>query len=320
MSVMSWGRGLACRAVLMGCFASSALPGCAAFGAHKPSLVAQGKYYSSGDPHYDEFFIALYLLQVEMADAPKLAEGERRALAEALTAPADADAAGIGQRLHEEAQKLGHAGVHLRLDTHLDTAKPEMASATLRSNARPKDGPTAVLLNQVETSAAHLARSVSEMKEGEEALGRLEPLSVSLDAGVDTAFADTHFGKQGEVRRNLADAQQLIGLMRTRAQAVHATSEQLLAELTKNIDTDDGSLGPAAGGAVIPESEPASKANDASKKPAPKARPANKPAAGAVSAKPAPARPKATAAPAGEAPAAKPPASKAPAASRDFEP
>ncbi len=319
MSVISSGRALASLALLAGCLALSALPGCASFGARKPSLVAQGKYYSSGDPHYDEFFIAIYLLQVEMADAPKVPDGERRALAETLAIPADSDAAAIGQRLREEAQKLSHAGVHLRLDAKLGTVKPDLPSATLRSNARPKDGPAAALLNQLETSGTQLARSASEMKEGEEALARLEPLSVSLDAGVETAFAETHFGKQGEVRRNLFDAQQLIGLMRTRAQAVHATSEQLLGELTRNVNTDDGSLGPAPG-AVSAESEPASKPNETSKKPPPKARPAAKPTAAAAPARPSAPRPKPAAAPEGDAPAPKAPPSKAPPAPRDFEP
>ncbi|MEO6601250.1 MAG: hypothetical protein ABIQ16_15330 [Polyangiaceae bacterium] len=296
------------------CFA--ALPGCAAVDANRPSTVARGKYYSSGEAHYDEFFISLYWMQVAMADAPRVPENERLALAKALSLPPGSDTSALGARLREEAQRLSLAGIHLRLDQTPAPDKFAQASVTLRSSARPKDDPSAVLLRQVEQSGTNLLRSIDDMTQGEENLRKFAPQAANLDAVAEVAFADTRVGKLGEVRKNLADARQLIPLMLARATEVHHESEALLLELSKAVNTDDGSLGPAPG--AEPNAEPV-KAPDSGKKTAAKARPKAKPSG--VTPPPA-ARPKA--APGGDAPAPAPaPApkpSKAPAAPRDFEP
>jgi len=286
------------------------LPGCSVFASHGPSTVAQGKYYASGEPYYDEFFIALYMSQLGMGEAPRVPETERRNLLQILKLPPETPAAEIEHPLREEALKLSRAGVHLRLDQRL-SANPEMASVELRSNARPKENPSAALLAQVETSATNLLRSSGEMKAGEAALGKLEVMTITLDASVERAFAQSHFGKQAEVKKNLADAHRLIALMRARAGEVRGASEQLLSVLSKAVNTDDGSLGPAGGEAP---SEPAVEAGkpDSAKKPT--AKPAHPKLAPATHAKPAPAAD-------GDTPA-KPPAaaSKPGPAPRDFEP
>ncbi|MET0794937.1 MAG: hypothetical protein ABW061_25685 [Polyangiaceae bacterium] len=297
------------RGLLAGNLCLATLPGCAVFGGPTPSTVAQGKYYSSGDPRYDEFFIALYSMQVAMADAPRVPEAEQRALAKALSLSPEADIPAIGERLHEEAQKLSRAGVHLRLDRNPAKDRLDRASVSLRSTARPKDDPSAALLTQVEQSATNLARSIDDTTRAEETLGKLEPNAENLDAGAEAAFASTHFGKLGEVKKNLADARQLIALMHARATNVRHASETLLLQLSQAIDTDDGSLGPPplAAGAEPPV--------DAPKKPAPKAHPKTRPsgASNAPAARPKPA-------PDSDAPSPPPKPSKPPPAPRDFEP
>lgn len=315
MSLIRRARSALCISLAAYGLCFSALPGCASFGANKPSTVAQGKYYSSGEAHYDEFFISLYWMQVAMADAPRVPENERLALAKALSLPPGSDASTIAERLREEAQKLSRAGVHLRLDQNPAPDKFSQASVTLRSSARSKDDPSAALLTQVEQSGTNLLRSVDDATQGEENLGKLEPEATRLDAVAEVAFADAHFGKVGEVKKNLADARRLIPLMHARAEEVRHASEALLLELSRAVNTDDGSLGPppsAAGAEAHPD---APKAPDAGKKPVAKPRPKAKPAGAA----PGPvARPKP--APDGDAPASPPKPSKAPPAPRDFEP
>lgn len=301
-------------------FALGAAPACAVFGGSKPSTVAQGKYYASGDPHYDEFFIALYRMQVKMADAPHTPDSERAALAQALALPPQSDRAAIGARLREETQTLSHAGVHLRLDKNPAKDKLTPASTTLRSSAPLKDQPNAALLAQVEQSGTNLARALDDATQSEQILSELLPQAISLDTGADAAFAGTHFGKLNEVKKNLADARQLIVLMRSRASAALHTSEELLVELTQAVDTDDGSLGPALAEAGAEPHADAAKVPDASKKARPKAKPLGAAAApGPASARPKPA-PAAAPAPDGDAPAPSPKPSKAPPAPRDFEP
>lgn len=286
------------------------LSSCASLAANQPSTVAQGKYYASGEARYDEFFISLYWMQVAMAEAPHVPEAERLALARALNLPPQASAAVIGQRLREQAEQLSQAGVHLRLDQIPAQDKFAQATVTLRSNALPKEGPSAVALAQVEQSGTNLLRSIDDMAQGEANLAKLEPQATTLSASADATFADAHSGKLGEVKNNLADARQLLPLMHARAAEVRHASEALLLELTKAVNTDDGSLGPApspAGSDATSEL----KAQDAGKKPLPKPRSKTKPAPAPLP-HPKPAQ--------SEAPAAPSKPSKPAPAPRDFEP
>jgi hypothetical protein len=279
MSVMSKARARSALALLLSGLAIGSLGGCASFGSHAESTVAQGKYYASGDPYYDEFFVDLYLLQVGMAEAPKLPEAERQRWILQFRLEQSASPATIELRLHEEALKLSQAGVHLRLDQNSVTGAGGAASATIRSNARPKEDPAAALLASVETSSTNLLRWLLTMKQKEEALGRLELMTIRLDAGIDRAFAQAPLGKPSEVKENLADAHKLIPLMRVRAQAVRASTEQLLAALTHGINTDDGSIGPPiaaepAQGNDLHETGAALEAPKKASKPRAKAKPA----------------------------------------------
>ena len=127
--------------------ATQLLPGCAIFGGGGPSLVAQGKYYSSGNPQYDEFFIALYQLQVEMANAPSAALAERQNLAQALGLSPETPAEGVAQRLREEALKLSRTGLRMKLEQNASLDKPEAASTNIVATYRPKkDNATASLI------------------------------------------------------------------------------------------------------------------------------------------------------------------------------
>ena len=306
MSLIREARRLLWPSLVAGGLCLSSLPGCAVFSSHGPSTVARGKYYSSGDPHYDEFFIALYKLQVSVAEAPRVPENERRDLAQALSLPPESDSAAIGARLREEAQKLSRAGIHLRLDKNPGSDKSAPASFTLRSNQRPKDDATSALLARVERAAVNLQQSIDGATRDDASLTQLDPDAINLDAGADAAFADRGAAKLAEVKKNLGDARQLIALMHTRAAQARDASAGLLVALDSAVNTDDGSLGPAAGADPHPDTP----ALEPSKKPHPKAKPALVAPAPAARAKP----PDDEATP----PPAKP--NKAPPAPRDFEP
>lgn len=297
---------------------SASSSGCALFGPRPESTVAQGKYYASGNAYYDQFFVDLYLLQVGLADAPKLPEAERQRLIQLLQLEPEATPATIELRLHEEALSLSRAGVHLRLDQSSLTADPEAARTAIRSNARPRQDPALTLLTTVETSSGNLLRWALTMKQKEDALGRLDLMTIRLDAGVDRAFSQAPVGKPSEVKKNLADAHKLIPLMRARAEAVRASTEQLLAALTHGLNTDDGSLGPPLDPSKTETPPDAGAAADAAKKAAAKPHPKAKPASAAP---PPAARPKSPAAGGDSDEPAKPrPASKPAAPPRDFEP
>lgn len=311
------GYALAVSACLGG---AAAMPGCAVFGGGGPSTVAQGKYYSSGNPQYDEFFIALYQLQVEMADAPSVPDSERQSLAQALGLSPETSAEGIAQSLREEALKLNRSGVHMRLEQSASPDKPEAASATIRASYRPKDSASANLITKVETSATNLLRLVSELKASETLLGKLEVQTISLDADVPKVFAEARVGKRGEVKKNLADAQKLITLMKARGNDVSAQAEQLLATIAKAVNTDDGSLSTPSPEPAAEAAKPEADAKKAEPRAHPKPRAASPaPAASTPAAAPKP-KPNKPAAGDGDAPAKPAAPSKPATAPRDFEP
>ncbi len=321
MSVIAHTKTNARRALFASLLACSlsALPSCAAFAARNQSTVAQGKYYDAGDAHYAEFFVGLYLLQIEMEEAPRVPDLERLNLAHALGLTPQATTADVGQRLHEEALKQNRAGLRMRLDQSPSSAKPAAASAAVRTSERPKESGTVALLNQVETSASSLLRSIGNMKEADTALDSLELAGGGLDASVDKDFANAPVAKLKEVKKNLEDAHKLIALMKTRSAQVHTESDELLSAVAKAVNTDDGSLGTAASDAAAAEAAKNAESAEAAKKAAGvKARPRAKPAGTQPAAAP---KPKAAASDDGEAPAPKPQKpTKAPAAPRDFEP
>jgi len=297
-------------------------PACSLFAAHNQSTVAQGKYYAAGEPHYDEFFVGLFLLQVRMSQAQYGPELERLNLAHALGLTPQAASAEVEQRLHEEALKLSRSGLRMRLDQNPSREKPDAASAALKTSGRPKDHETTVLLAQIETSATALLRGAGELEQANGALDGLELAAGGLDASVDKDFAAAPAGKLAEVERNLADAHKLIALMKVCANAAHADSEQLLATVARAVNTDDGSLGAPGAEAQSSEAAEAAKAETSAKKLPPKSKPK---ASGTASANGAPAlgapkaKPKAAAEDDEPAKAAPKP-NKAPPPARDFEP
>jgi hypothetical protein len=293
------------------------------FAARNQSTVAQGKYYAAGDPHYDEFFVGLFLLQVQMDQAPHVPEIERLNLAHALALTPQASNADVEQRLHEEALKLSRSGLRMRLDQNASSEKPDAASAALKTSGRPKDHETTNFLAQIETSATALLRSAGELKQASDALDGLELAAGGLDASVDKDFASAPLGKLEEVKKNLSDAHKLIALMKVRAEAVRGESEQLLSTVSKAVNTDDGSLGAPGAEPAGEAAADAAKAEPNGKKPVvkPKAKPASAGASGLAPAAAAKPKPKPAATADGDEPAKAPPkTAKPPPAPRDFEP
>jgi hypothetical protein len=301
----------------------AALPACSMFTAHNQSTVAQGKYFAAGEPHYDEFFVGLFLLQLQMEQAPHLPELQRLNLAHAIGLTPRASSAEVGQRLNEEALKLRRTGLRMRLDQYPASEKPDSANAAVRTSERPNDRKTAAFVAQIETSATTLLRSIGELKQADDALDGLELAAGGLDASVDKDFAAAAPGKQDEVKKNLADAHKLIALMKVRAGEVRGESEELLSTVSKAVNTDDGSL--AAAGAETPSADAeATKASEGSAKKAPlkaKPRPSGAGTGGAPPASAPKPKPKAAPLADGDEPAKGPAKTgKAPPPPRDFEP
>jgi hypothetical protein len=223
---------------LLSLAAESNLAGCSVFEPRGPSAVAQGKYYASGNAQYDQFFISLFDLQVALADAPGVPETERAELAQAVGLSPQSPSNAIAEHLREEAQKLSRVGVRLRIEESPAPDDPKQSAVSLHTTS-PAQGASRELLNKVESSAANLLRVVTQMNKDHDTLRKLEADAISLDAAVDATFATQGVFKKDEVRKNLADAQRLITLMKDRSEDVRNEGAHLLAMVEQAITTDD---------------------------------------------------------------------------------
>jgi hypothetical protein len=89
------------------CLALLAPSACMLYARGGPTAVAQGRYYSTGNPEYDEFFIDLHRMQVELNDAPERTAAPRKALADKLEVGLDTEV--LKEALKKRATELAGA-------------------------------------------------------------------------------------------------------------------------------------------------------------------------------------------------------------------
>jgi hypothetical protein len=222
--------------------------------------VAQGKYYSSGHPSYDAFFLELYELQVRMGKAPIEHTEIRDALASELGLAPNLTDEVLMDKLREQAEVQRRNGARLLLVVRSedgDLMPPDDAahssSATLLVDGASRDETVLHLKRACEKAAnAWLIFRQTLARD----LGTLEKLAVrviELEGRVDATFGPEGIAKAAEVDDNLSDAGKIITLMRARASELLDTSGRLLASLFTATNTDDGRL--KAGTEKKPEPE-----------------------------------------------------------------
>lgn len=281
--------------------------GCQFFGHPGPSDVAQGRYFSSGNPDYDTFFVELYHLQVELKDAPARAAEPREELAKALDVGVDADV--LKEALGKRAAELGGKQVKLAVLRARDSDEP--VSLELTGSPSGDDAEFVKTLEQALAKMGELERAAAGWQK---ALADLPKQDAELAERVDTAFASASPGKRADVKKNLSDGQKILELLVARAKdAEHANAELLdavvaaLGEARAASSEKASEAAPDKGGEKSEKSE--HKGRRGSSTPpraarAPRPAPAPKPAPKTAAPKP---EPKPAAAPK-PAPAAKPPA------------
>ena len=250
------------------------------------SAVAEGRYFSTGNANYDEFFVRLHRMQVELKTAPETLASLRQAIARGVELPPTADTQALRAALTTKASEVGRRGATLTVDHGREPG----ANARLKVTGTPAeaDRPLVKALDDVLARLGELRdRSVPWQKE----LEWLPPTGVALDGSVEAAFVGRSKGTRDDVHRNLADAQKVVALMSTRVKEIDQQGDEIEALLVSAFGETK---------AEPPSAEP----------PKPKPRPAP--------------RPRATEAPSGPAQesseAAPPPKPKQGTAKPDFEP
>jgi hypothetical protein len=253
------------------------LAGCRSFFFPETTDVAQGRYYSSGNPDYDEFFLRVYRLQVELKERPEKVERLTADLSARLGLAPNPAPPDLRTALADRLKSLGVKGVTLRLEREVGGGVYLKQSGT----AEGTDAALLAVLGQAVTAIDALRDRVGPWQRD---LDMLPPRGIELDRSVDEAFRLEGRGKRGTVHDNLADAQKVMGMMRSLLKDADARSAELSEAVLGVLGTSAPPPEPAD---PEPEAEADPKPRPHAAPPrrsgpaAPRAAPAPKPAGGA---------------------------------------
>lgn len=252
-------------------------------GAPGPSAVAQGRYFSTGNPDYDEFFVRLHRMQVELAAAPEALARIRGDLSRELELTPAATTDELRTALATKAEAVGARGATLRV---------AQGGASGGGPSLAVSGTPAEADRQFVTTLEEALERLGELRQRSPAWQRelewLPPAGIALDGSVEAAFVSESRGTRDDVHLNLADAQKLVNLMATRKREIDTNATELEAMFVKALGEKRSEAPPPP----PPDAEPAPKAKPrhAPRKSAPASPPqaASRPAPEKEAAEPAP--------------------------------
>jgi len=252
--------------------------GCQVIGPSGPSNVAQGRYYSAGDPDYDDFFLRVFRLQIALKDAPKRLGQPRQQLADALSVGAEPEE--IRAALARRATDMNAHGIHFTVAKPSDDKQPP--ALVVNGNPTGRDFELKGLVEGALKGAGELKIDISAWTKE---LDELAQRQSTLEGNVAEAFSARSGGDRAEIKQNLADARKIIDLLVDRTGDLDkATTGLLKAIATAFGETEVASPAPPA-----PESAESGDKDKKGRKERRAAKPASPPPK-AASAAPAPAK------------------------------
>jgi hypothetical protein len=197
----------------------------------KPTEVAEGRYFSAGSPDYDEFFVRVHRLQVEMAAAPNELSDARRTLAEALVSSPDAPTAQLAEKVKIALDRLAEHGIRTRVEFRTPSPPdPPHTMAILTYSATPA-GNERQTFERIETAMTRILRFAATMRAAGTRASELRAGVARLESGVDATFREQSRGRRGQIHDNLADAERVSVLMLARSDELARPAEELAREL-----------------------------------------------------------------------------------------
>lgn len=223
-----------------------------------PTAVAQGRYFAAGTPEYDEFFVAIYRLQLQMAAAPAEFAEARRALSETVISAANAPSAQLAEKTKATLERLAEHGPRVRIEFRVPTPPDPERTMALVTPAGSPGGADRKALESIESSLTRILRFNATLHRATARLTELRRAVPRLEAGVDAAFHDQGRSKRTQVLTNLRDADRVSVLMLARADELGKPADELVSEFTRVLAAYFKS--PSAAPSEVIEPAPASEA------------------------------------------------------------
>ncbi len=245
-----------------------------------PSAVGQGELFRAGEPSFDEFFDLMHEEQGRLGRAQGKEKNIRKRLARKLGVKSSAKTTRLGKALAAITKKLEAAGTGVRLEiSGADGTAVEEASARIATAGATTDDKTAGLLEDVQKAASRAAQLQASMNASTRNTTDLAERLKMLEAKAETSFPDA--AQLQSVKKNLADAKELLPMMQERADSVRRRVKRLLKRLRKAAASDLSSFdapkpAPPPPRPVAPPPTPAP-SPDTAPAPAPGPAPAPKP-------------------------------------------
>lgn len=193
--------------------------------------VGQGRYFSAGSPDYDEFFLSVHRLQVEMASAPNALAEARRLLSEAVVSAVDAPNAQLAEKAKLALDRLVEHGIRTRIEFRTPSPPDPPHTMALLSYSSTPGGAERQTFERLEAAMTRLLRFAAAMQLANQKLLELRGAVPKLESSVDQVFREQSRGRRGQVRDNLRDAERVSVLMLARSDELGRSAEDLAGEL-----------------------------------------------------------------------------------------
>jgi hypothetical protein len=259
-------------ALLLAALLAFAAAGCRAYHAGgRPTEVAQGRYYATGNQRFDRFFVEVYDRQNRMAASLRALDSARAQLAADLGL-ADVARPKVIEAVARAAREHENSGASMRLilstKSGADVCARDAWDANLSKSEvavvtnRPARGNARRFQSAIEATAKAVVYLIVEAQSTELALERMQLEALSLESAVDVAFRTESYARKSEIRANLSDALRIAVRLRARAGDAATDARALLAELAAAVTTDTGRLAAAPADArAKPEPKPVKKSS-----------------------------------------------------------
>jgi hypothetical protein len=192
------------------------------------SKVGQGQLYASGNPTYDAYFRDVHQQQVDASAWGDERRGIHKGLVTSLSLTPDAPDVTLVQAAHDASSKVAKQAGSVRLDVDGTNARVATSGGV---------GDASGLFRAVEDTSHQELERARRLHGVEPKLDALSKQGTDLNTHVKADFAKYNDAKVNQVTAEIAASLEVLGNLKSRAQAEARASEDFVADLERALET-----------------------------------------------------------------------------------